>query len=145
MEVTPKSSSPTSNRCTPRPDGFDHASEIMAQAARKPEPGKRLHLAPANFPVHRVGCCSPDLNANLALPRVGWRHLVQPQFLRGAIVEILNAPHERAPLARSWLTWPSSGCIFEARGVIDCQLARSNRTALIGTIATLIVALASRI
>ena len=23
----------------PRPDGFDHASEIMAQAARKPEPG----------------------------------------------------------------------------------------------------------
>ena len=28
----------------PRPDGFDHASDIMAQAARKPEPGKRLHL-----------------------------------------------------------------------------------------------------
>jgi hypothetical protein len=38
----------------------------MARAARKPEAGKRLHLAPANFPVHRVGCRSPDLNANLA-------------------------------------------------------------------------------
>src|SRR5208337_3541967 len=35
----------------------------------------------------------------------------------------------RAPLARSWLTWPSSGCIFEARGVSACQLVCSNRTA----------------
>ena len=55
----------------PRPDGFDHAGEIMAQAARKPEPGNRLHLAPANFPVHRVGGRSPDLNANLARPAAG--------------------------------------------------------------------------
>jgi hypothetical protein len=37
-----------------RPDGFDHACEVMAQAARKPEPGKHPHFAPANFPVHRV-------------------------------------------------------------------------------------------
>jgi hypothetical protein len=31
-----------------------------------------------SLPVHRVGCCGPDLNANLAPPRVWWRHLVQP-------------------------------------------------------------------
>jgi hypothetical protein len=32
-----------------RPDGFDHACEIMAQAARKPEPGKHLHFRPGEF------------------------------------------------------------------------------------------------
>lgn len=99
----------------PRPDGFDHAGEIMAQAARKPEPGKHSHFATANFPVHRVGCRSPDLNANSAPPGFGLLYLVQPQFRRAAIVEILNALHEGA------------------------------RPAPIGTIATLIVALASRI
>jgi hypothetical protein len=37
------------------PDGFDHAGEIMTQAARKPEPGKRFHFAAPNFSIHRVG------------------------------------------------------------------------------------------
>jgi hypothetical protein len=34
-------------------DGVDHAGKIVAQAARKAEPGQRLHLAAPDLPVHR--------------------------------------------------------------------------------------------
>ena len=70
-------------------------AKIMAEAARKPEPGKRSQLAAPNLPVHRVGCCSPDLNANLPRLGIGRRDLVEPQLLRAAMAEIPNSLHER--------------------------------------------------
>jgi hypothetical protein len=51
-----------------RPQSFDHAGEIMAQAAWKTGADEDLQLSPAKFPVHGVCRGSPDLDADLTAP-----------------------------------------------------------------------------
>src|ERR1035438_5921409 len=94
--VTPRTSSPTLSRSTPGPTASTTPAKSWPKPRGNRNPESIFIFAPANFPVHRVGCCSHDPYANLAPLGFGLLCLLQPQFLRAAIVVILNALHQQS-------------------------------------------------